>query len=342
MESIFKYIFTMIVGAMFLIFFVGFAYKYMGVTETVNANVLVRSFDDYLLSLTATEESSKDARDFSAVTTISFEKGKIKSGSTSTETNRIIFAPKTLTGKKIATRTMRWSFPYQVDNFFYITNEKYKQIIVYDDTSKDYVQELMEDINKTFDIRAFSKTELNSNIQALGRQYQPMSRVTFLLVSNGKWDETTKNKIRRAIPKAVFIWAKGEGINDEEPTDETAKWRHGTIHFEEDEAPYLEKEMLIGALYAEDYENYNFNFGRAMKRLSAISEIYLQKAESLQNSWQNNGCEDAIPIINGIKEIYDSTKDGLPDNIQQIEGLAARIDEINKRNIGGYGCPFLF
>ncbi|MDI6737375.1 MAG: hypothetical protein QME12_02555 [Nanoarchaeota archaeon] len=339
MEAIFKYIFTMLVGAMFIIFFIGFAYKQIGSAETTDALELVRTFDDYLLLLTANEEA-KDARDFSATTTIGFDKGTIRSGAQKTNTNRIVYAPNKMTGKKITTRTMRWSFPYQVDNFFYITNKNYRQVIVSDDTSKDYVQELMEEINTTFDIKHFSKSDLSAKISAIGSMYQGMANVTFLLISDNNWDTATKNKVKAAIPKTVFLWAKAGG---EETEDEpNAKWRHGTITFSDGEtAAYLEKEMLIGALYAGTFENYDFNFKRAMDRLSAISDIYKNKADLLgRTKGQAGGCDDYTAISAGIGNLGGYGRDG-GRNVEQMISTAKEIKRTNKREFGGE-CPAVF
>lgn len=330
MEAIFKYIFTMLVGAMFIIFFVSFAYKQIGSAETVDALVLVRGFDDYLLLLTANEEA-KDVRDFSAVTTIGFNEGKITSKTEKTGTNRIIYAPKTLTGKKITTRTMRWAFPYPVDNFFYITNEKYKQVIVYDDTSSDFTQELMQDISTTFDIRNVTKSKLQQN-PSMGGLYTGMTRVTFLLISDNSWDTATKNKVKAAIPKAVFLSAKGEGL------DEDTKWRHGTIKFEDGEADYLENEMLIGALYTEDLVNYEYNFKKAMDRLSAISGIYVEKAKTLSVLEQSRGCSYGM-MIQGIGLLANAKTESR--DISQLVSHAEDIERTNKREFGGE-CPAVF
>ncbi|MDD4878683.1 MAG: hypothetical protein PHO02_06665 [Candidatus Nanoarchaeia archaeon] len=340
MEAIFKYIFTMLVGAMFLIFFIGFAYKQVDRAETTDALVLIRGFDDYLLLLTANEEA-KDVKDFSSVTTIGFNEGKITSRTEKTSTNRIVYAPKTLTGKKITARTMKWAFPYPIDSFFYITNEKYKQVIVYDDKSRDFVMELMEDINTTFDIKAFSKTDLSAKATAIGNTYQGMARVTFLLISDDKWETATKNKVKAAIPKAVFISAIGQG--EETGEDENAKWRPGEITFGDGEkADYIGKEMLIGALYTEDIANYEFNFKRAMDRLSAISDIYKKKAELLDQAMLGSGCDytGIIGISEMINTLGEYGREG-GRNMEQMISISANIERINKREFGGE-CPAVF
>ncbi|MFA5887197.1 MAG: hypothetical protein WC852_00615 [Candidatus Nanoarchaeia archaeon] len=339
MESVFKYIFAMIVGAMFILFFVGFGKNIISSSEKMDAVVLVAGFDDYLFTLTA-NEMAKDDQNFGVQTALNFKEGTISSGKNKpTNTNRIVYAPKTLSGTKITTRAIRWAFPYDIDSFFYITNAKYKYVIVYDDSSKDFVNELAESINRTFEIRTYEKSKIASAAPALGRGWTDMSRVTFLMIGDSDISAADKTKIKTAIPKAKFVFAKGLG-NEEEPENQ---WAYGSIEFdgEEGDSYYIGNAMLLGAMYAENKANYDFNFKRAMDRLAAVSMIYDGKIQKLSSA--ASGCNYNImagaftSLANAAKEAKEGAMDAA-----KLNSMVSAVESMDETNSRGLDCTAVF
>ncbi|HII15681.1 MAG TPA: hypothetical protein HA362_05195 [Nanoarchaeota archaeon] len=345
MESVFKYIFALIVGAMFILFFVGFARNYIIRADTVDANVLVSGFDDYLMLLSGSTDSTVKY-DFGAETAIQFSRGELKSGTNAKRpTNRIVFAPNQLKGKKLIIWTKRWSFPYPIDNFFYMTNEKYKQLIISDDDTAGFVSEFVDEINDTFAIDPPKKKDLLTaqNLATMASAYRQYSNVRFLAIVKSPLPANTVSNIKRAVTNAdvvsVIIEKDEESGNNE--------WKdYGTIKFEDREMPFIGREMILGAMFTESPDEYRFNFNRAMQRLMDITDIYQKKAEIMSPLDQTKGCQYGLfsQSLAGYKSKADEiagdetiSRDTIALLAQQAKGM----DENDMENFGGE-CPAVF
>ncbi|MBU2637492.1 MAG: hypothetical protein KJ955_00815 [Nanoarchaeota archaeon] len=341
MESVFKYIFALIVGAMFIIFFVSFAMKYMGTAETMEANELVAGFDDYLLLRTGSRDAT-GPYDFSAQTTIEFDVGKIRSGTISRDTSRIVYAPAKLTGKSISIWTKRWAFPYPVDNFFYMTNDRVKHIIIYEPGSAEFVHELNDEINDSYRMDSPRKYEaggtrgeaFNQYLTAVTSRYSTAAKIRFVVVSTGA--NAIVNAIKPKLPKNADIISVSKDPDAE-------GWEYGTVKFGDDEAPYIGNEMIIGAMFTEDFSNYEFNLKRAMQRLVDVTEIYTGKADYLEASIGANCGNDYNLMKSNLVNFKSAAEDRTLDinDVRLLVTRAEGIKEANKQSFGG-GCPVIF
>lgn len=349
MESVFKYIFAMIVGAVFILFFVGFGKNIISSSEKMDAGVLVAGFDDYLFTLTA-NEMTKDDLNFGIQTALNFKEGTISSGKNKPkDTNRMVYAPKTLIGAKITTRAIRWAFPYDIDSFFYVTNARYKYIIVYDESSKDFVTELTQSIRATFEFRNYTKTQLTPPItqltppiiNSLKTSYTDMTRVTFLVIADNDLAPADKNKIKTAIPKAQFVFAKSLGQEDDR--DPEKKWAYGSIRFdgEDKDSYYIGNAMLLGAMYAEDKANYDFNFKRAMERLAAVSIIYDGKIQSLQVAATECDYSPLSGAFSGLAGAANTAKEGNM-NAGKLNEMVSAVEAMDRTNSRDLDCTAVF
>lgn len=338
MESVFKYIFALIVGALLIIFFVSFAMKYMGTAETMQATELVIGFDDYLMLRSGSPDST-GSYPFAAQTTIEFGMGKIKSSKISRNTNRIVFAPAKLTGKSIVIWTKRWSFPYAVDNFFYMANDRVKHIIIYDDGASEFAHELVDEINDSYKMDSPRKYEtgarFNEYLTAVKNRYSTASKIRLVVVSTGA--RSIVNAIEPKLPKNADIISVSKDPDAE-------SWEYGIVKFGEDEAPYIGNEMIIAAMFAEDADNYMFGFRQAMQRLADITYIYWDKAGQLEAGTAGS-CTEYSFIKSMLLEPFRIAADeaagrGRPD-VKRLAMLAKSIKKENRRSFGGE-CPALF
>ncbi len=343
MESVFKYIFALIVGAMLIIFFVGFAMKYMGAAETMEARELVAGFDDYLL-LRAGSRDATGPYDFASQTTIEFGLGKIKSSTISRDTSRIVYAPEKLTGKNIAIWTKRWSFPYAVDNFFYMSNDRVKQIIIYDEGASEFANELNDEINDSYRMDVPKKYEsggtrgeaFNQYISAITSRYSSATKIRFVVIAEGA--PSIVNAIKTKLPKNADVISISKDPDAE-------GWNYGTVKFGEDEAPYIGNEMIIGAMFTEDFSNYEFNLKRAMQRLGDVTEIYEEKAKYLEASvGATEGCGNDYNLMrSSLVNFKNAAEDRSFDinDAKMLANMAENIKEANKQSFGG-DCPAIF
>lgn len=345
MESVFKYIFALIVGAMFILFFVGFARNYITQADSVDANVLVSGFDDYLMLLSGSTDSTVKY-DFGADTAIQFSRGELRSGTNAKRpTNRIVFAPTQLKGKKLIIWTKRWAFPYPIDNFFYMTNEKYKQIIIYDTDTSGFVNEFVDEINDTFAIDPPKKRDFLTpqNLALMATAYKPYTKVRFLIIAKNPLPANTLANIKNVVKNADIVSVIIE--KDEESGDD--EWKeYGMLEFGGKEMPFLGKEMILGAMFAENADEYRFNFNRAMQRLMDITDIYQKKADMMRPLDDTKGCQYGLfsQSLSGFKSKADAIageNEISTGAISQLAEQAKAMDENDKEN-SGIECPAVF
>jgi len=324
MEPIFKYIFALIVGAMFILFFVRFAMQYTKSEEKLEASQFVASFDDYLTELSVTSGEMFKEEDFGMPTEIVFDKGQIKSGrGVPRKSEKIIFSPRILKGKKVLIWTKKWSFPYPVDNFFYMTNENFKYILVFDDSTKKFVEELVEDIHKGFKVEAYDKNMLSRSLDTIKKSYAGFSKVRFVFFCE---PGELKNKLLK-MKNADIVEIKIGNIEDKLST--------GTVKFADGEAAYLGEPMIVGAIFSEDFANYEYNLENlALVRLAEVTEVLEKKADFMSSLPQCNYglAKDAL---------FNYRRNADAKDIEKIAQSANNLISINKELFGAE-CPDIF
>ncbi|MBU2589308.1 MAG: hypothetical protein KKA65_02150 [Nanoarchaeota archaeon] len=328
MEPVFKYIFALIVGIMFIIFFIGFAYNYIGTEENKMSLLLTKSFDDQLNILSIAQDSVMNY-DFGAETALSFNQGALRSGSqNSRKTDNIVYSPVNLKGKELIIWTKKWDMPYAVTNFFYMTNKNYKYVLIYDRTSKDFVDLISdpkEEIPEVFKVVTYDADKLREQFNDVRSSYSSFTKVKFIYFS-----EQPSNSLVNSL----------ENINNAEvisiiPGDDS--WQFGTIDFQADkEAMYIGQPMLLGAIFVDDYSNYLFNLEKkALPKLKEITEVYINKASFMSSALQ---CQEYGLINTQLQYLYNLNEESEPEEFVKT---ANNLENINKEHFGSE-CPGVF
>lgn len=333
MESVFKYIFAMIAGAFILLFFVNFAMKYISSEENVEAAELVSNFDNQL-SIVSTSENGFKEHNLGLERDISFNRGRIVSGTAKKNSTNIVYSPKSLQGVKILLWTKKWVFPYAIDSFYYMSNDKYKYVAISDETSQEFVDTLVKpkegEISDSFKAVSFTFDKFQSQQSALSRSYSAFKKVRIAYFSDNPSKDTIK-KLSSSMKNADVIVIKRADTNDGE-------WSAGTVSFGQEEAIYVGLPMMIGAIFAEDFENYDFNLKRALGRFREVTGLYMKKAEFMQQRLPScEGYTGSVGIGGLLKSIMDL---GEGDAAKYAE-LSTALEESNKQNFGA-DCPSVF
>ncbi len=151
-----NWIFILIVGGIILIFFIGLITKQKTVSTT-KLNINIRESLDTIF--TSSQVASGTANlintpelevDFDCD---NYYVGEFDSGiNKPLGQTRIIFVPDRLQGKQLVTWSLEWNMPYKIVDFLYIIPKEMRYIFVYDDNTKDFVEEiynlLPKDVNK--------------------------------------------------------------------------------------------------------------------------------------------------------------------------------------------------
>ncbi len=333
MESTFKYVFALIVGAMFIIFFTRFAMNYATSSQKEEATIFVRYFDEQLSILSNSQDAVQEYN-LGTKTEITISKGKIGSGTGLPKSmSKIVYSPGKMTGTKVIMWTKKWEFPYAIDNFFYLTNANYKYVIVYDGTSKEFAEILAdpdEEIPKPFGVKAFEVNDFLSKKGQLAPSYSGFTKARLAYLSdNPKSDKITK--LKASMGNADVVVIKRTDTEDED-------WKAGEVQFGEDKGIYLGLPMLLGAVFADNFENYDYNFKAAMARMGEVTAVYGKKADYMTQ--QLSGCQDIYERMAGLLDSYAKLK-GEKAGLQEF---ISKMDEMEEMNLKEFGteCPGVF
>ena len=276
-SPVFKYIFVMIVGAMFLLFFVNFAFKYIGTQEKKESLISISGFDD-TLSILGTSDNAKNVYNFEREVSYTFEDGKIGTLNSSKSTSKNVFSPRMLNGRKIVIWTRKWIMPYAIDSFFYMTNEKHRYYIVYQPEFEELAKDLDDPqgtIYKDLQLEVKSASIISNSMEIIKTATAGSTRVKFLMLGN---DNNLEAKLKR-IKNAEVIVAIPENQNS----------LIGNIEFEDETTMYLGEAMLFGALFAENSESYDFAVERSLEKMELITKIYSEKSSMMASKLPSCG-----------------------------------------------------
>ncbi len=306
----FHWIFVLIVGAIILSFFVGLAIWYKGIQEQKSAADVVTTLDALFLFA---KESPKTARytdtpeidltftcsaaDCTAYgCTSAFSGGGI---SRATETE-VLFTLRHLEGADMITWALEWKLPYKIANFLYLTNDRVRYVLVYDEehssleravnsllAENSYLRKETIEIKSADDFSLVDKQDDFVRIVAFLDE-GTLSK-TSMSAALGERDEKDKHW------DVVYI----EGTDD-----------YGTVLYEDGTAPYIGLPLLIGALFSADADFYSCNFQKALLQVQLVSAVYLERAKQLDEYFTSTASEQSYcsyyftgDVQNAIEEI---------------------------------------
>jgi len=334
-SPVFKYVFGLIVGALFLLFFFGFAMQYKGTASSVEVRQIVYGFDDDLTAFSVTGDSSWEKR-FPYSVSITFDNGQIISGDFAKSTSHIVFAPIEVSGNLMYIWTKRWSFPFDVDNLYYITGGQERYFLVFDDESMSFVSELVSDYDGIPDSFSASSVGLSaladsSQISTLAGDALSYNKIKFVFFSeDSQAILTAKTNIENKFTNAESLIVL--------PSED---YENGIVTFSDGEqVVYFGKPLLLGAIFAEDSASYRYGFDSALHKFNLVSQVYQGKASFL-NGRTGGVCANEYGGIHSTLTSLESTI--VPDSLNEISSYVETIDNIDDQNkaLGGE-CPEVF
>lgn len=298
--EVFKYIFVLIVGVLILIFFLKFGFEHIGIVNKMSSVEAVRAIDDNLDAFSISSNSDRTI-DLGSKNKIIFDCGSINiEDDNPIRTSNLIFSPRALDGNKIYAWTRTWKYPFEVTNFFYLSNDKIRYYLVYDSNTESLVRSYVdknnpESIPERFNVKIISKDKVSSSVE-----------------DNAKFVFFTNPNINPS--KNIKVIEIGNNI----------KFYEDSIK----EIEFLDNETLMGAIFAEDYNQYKCGYDKALERLKIISKLYHNKASKLK--LKNPECGYSA-LISNLQFLIENNPN---ENI--------RLNLINNNNLAGEDCVEIF
>lgn len=279
----FHWIFILIVGAIILSFFVGVAIWYKDIQEQKSAADVVTTLDALFLFA---KESPKTARyteipeidltfTCSAAECTDYGCASAFSGggiSRATETE-ILFTLDHLEGRSLITWALEWTLPYKVANFLYLTNDRVRYILVYDEEHSDLFYTLNSLLaENSYITKETIKIESPADFSLTHKGDDFVRIVAFL-------DEETLSET--AIAAVLGEQDEKEKKWDVLYVDGTEE--HGMVIYDDGTGEYIGLPLLIGALFSADADFYSCNFQKALLQAQQVSAVSLERAKQLEN-----------------------------------------------------------
>ncbi len=245
-----KAIFTMIAGAVILLFFIQFAFDQQTVQEKVQTRTSLADLDDQLDAF-AISSSHTQTLSFPQQVSLSFSCKELQLEDYARSDEKLIFA-EPLETDKLKAWTQRWEFPFPIANVFYLAAGQ-RYVFVYDQNSFTYIRDLLIP-----DLFSVQKQDLrNFNAERLRAELNE-NPVTLVFFTSALPQGAT------ALPQAQIV---------------SVDLLQHTLSINGQRTFYLGDALLLGAIFGPTM--YACMQEKALARLHALSTLHAQRASLL-------------------------------------------------------------
>lgn len=281
--QLFKWIFVIVAGSLFLIFFIRFAFQQTTIFGQKGSAQLLASLEDQLEAFSVSEKSTK-VISLGYNTEVGFDCENIINENFPKKTNLMIFAPSKISGKNILSWTRSWEFPYHIANVYYFAGEKSRYLLIYDKDSFSQVASL--DFPTSFNLQ---KTNIdNLNLDDLAENTRNLDNLNLIYFT----------KINRPIE--IFKKFKNLNLVEINLKDNEIKIYKPDGSFTS--SYFLEEPILLGAIFSP--ENFDCIKDKALSRLNLVTQVYSQKAVYLSTKTASPLCRIRYYEIRNNLELF--------------------------------------
>lgn len=341
-EVQFNWIFILISGALILFLFTSIILKQKTTSDSTAQTTLLKDITSIAIGSEATTGVTKELALSKA--TITFGCNSIRIGQRSQPLQQmVIFSPLTLQTPLIV-HTREWSVPFRATNVVYVSSPKVRYVLIGNNPlaqqiNKSMPEKFLKDAYRDYNsfhatslqdddhirIVFFDQNEFNNNInQLFSKLSSKSSNEASILVISGDQN----------IGSAAF-YAKSQ----------TSLQPLGS-------KDYLKEEMLIGAIFTDNPDQYSCIQTNMLKKLSLVSLIHDERRETLHastiapnpldrcNQYYGDGMPPFFPTEQNFNKLMLPTSytfNQLYEAAYGIFGLSA-----NNKQLERLSCPLLY
>jgi len=297
-EAQVTWVFILIVGVIILLFFFGIAQKQKQISDLKMSAALLNQLDGILTGA----EVSAGTASLIPIPKIDIEIENCDSFSVGSATkslkSRIVFSPDLIKGRQLIAYNLDWSVPYRVTNFLYLTSPEVRYIFI--NPPSDFYESLPEIMNKEI-VTAPNDID-NKNNYKVKFVFLNSNTDSFLDIAKSWGAEISAINISNN--KVSFY--NGSEWSSELNCNDTAS--------------------LIGAIFAEDAEQYKCAMKKADEKFKIVTEIHQRRLIKLNETLQEGTCKNLIEnLINNFISLLDT------------DGKVQANEELQQ-----YSCPTIY
>ncbi|HLC22508.1 MAG TPA: hypothetical protein VJJ79_01930 [Candidatus Nanoarchaeia archaeon] len=322
----FTTLFAILVGAILLLFFIGFAYKYISFSGALTSAETVQALNDEFAAF-AVSDAAEKTMDFQQDFDFQYRGGSIYSGGQSQSVDQVLFAPAEIQGDVLFLATRAVELPYRVANAFYLVDGRTMYLFISDEASKSAVDSIVSSYTafpQTFPHASYTLEQITDSLALLEETTAMYDSVRFLFFADPS--NTLLADIEETFSNAEVLYVEST-VED---------YTYGDVTFPNGKkAFYLGYPLLLGAMISADASGYEQSIDTVLERLAVVTGVYYDKARFI--SARLPACD--YGAIKGYLSSYRSfvNKEA---TYSQFQGYVERVDETNK-DLGG-DCPVLF
>ena len=292
MSLLFKWLFGVVSGAVFLAFFVRFSTIHLEGEGLLEGNKMLVYVDDKLDAFGVGEGS--DVFDLKDDFSFNLECGKIsidneKSGRYfERDLDKIIFSPQKIEGDEINVWTNKWEFPYGIVTFYYLNNKESRVLLLSNIYNQNDVIEFAQRIPGNMN---FQTTSVSSFIpEVFASQVNTLDKITLVYFGTPTYN----------VQQLQQVFENNVEIIEVNLVENTAKIydAYGSV----EEVFYLEEEMLYGLIFSGS--GYTCVKDLVLERFRVLTSIYLNKIERLMGKTNEQRCVDLLNEARNMLETY--------------------------------------
>ena len=195
-----------------------------------------------------------------------------------------IFAPAFLKDKDLTVWALEMKMPYRVTNFLYITNPNIKYYFVYNEESKQFLEQITKGIPPLIQYEKITQQQMTS-VKEEGYQH-----TKFILLNTEP--TTLHDSFKKTGTSAIKIDDKGITFYEKD----------GTKFKKVKYLSYAGMPTLYAAIFAEDYTMYECGLKTAFRKLGYLGQLYGERTKELEIQANNPLCTYGTSECKGNSE----------------------------------------
>ncbi len=337
-EVQFNWVFVLIVGGIILAFFATIVMKQKTTSEEKISITTLSRLDEILVGAGVSANTVEVIQ--MPEITLSYDcpgGGLYIGGAKKALSERVLFSPKKMTGRKLVTWTLDWNVPFKVANFLYLGGEDTKYVFVSNSPSPEF-KKLFNDFPANF-----SKSDRILNVTPEGivsiapegfKQYRFIFDDTINVPGSSgilagadflKKLSVTAVQVDLANSKLTFYGSDGSQFKNVNT------------------ANFFDTPEIYAAIFSDDFDNFICTMKNAVKKLNVVSKIYAAKEQVIIDSGSLSSSCAGLRGTGDMNTIAGSSTDY--DNYNTKTDVIRNSANALKRNLETgrrFSCPPIY
>ncbi|MBT7903482.1 hypothetical protein HN587_06485 [Candidatus Woesearchaeota archaeon] len=245
--------------------------------------------------------------------------------------NRVVYAPRFITGRKLITWTLDWNLPFKINTILYLSSP-YTRFVVIGNSNNDIVKELNKTLPDTINLD-FYETDSDPNL--INEQDD---HTRFIYVTELSPGPVPPSFIGSSVSA---LWVSPNPIEKNMVFLESS----GSSFVEIIQLKYINYPILYGAVFTDDSSSFKCITERAFLNYNIVAQIYYEKFNSLSEFYPGSTCEKFYKENANLKSIVTSTnKTNYEDIESEYASILTQVATLSQTNqkLEYNSCPLIY